>query len=755
MSQSLDIFSLSASDFNAYLQEAAQYSAPSQIDFLRREYRKRNTLSGLLDTSGEAGLEGKNVSSMLPIAGPAGMSLLDAARSGKLQTRFKDYITDAIGALVGGVENPGLAAKGLLTDDEMLGASMQTAGTAMLGGGAAAGKGLLELDPTVTRVFAGPSAKTANVQKLQQAVALKREGVTEGEILQATGWSQGPDGQWRFEISDDKAKFIAGPNRTPDYKLNRAAGLSDVIKHDELFEAYPDLKNVLTTTETQNQPQGSYARPQKRVYSDFVEEEQIGAKASDPETLTDVLLHEIDHAVQFRENFPSGSSGSSAMSDILAEQNAYLKFLSDAIDKRQSQLGIIGYRAKSNDPLLNELYDKYDAKVGRSPSDNDVNERYMRSAGEVSARNVETRRNMSAQERIDTPPSSTEDIPRSEQYFNYGSKNNYANASKGAGLLAVLPEPRNQAEANAKAILELRAQGRANEVTNDMMAAADPQYMFNNTPLDMSENARMARASELGFDSDGLHGTRGGSERSDFQSFRSDVETYIAPNTSAGAELMAQFNTVDGGKSMPLKHRGNLLDTSDRSNNFQQRRDAQEMFNNADLGKFETGDYSGLPEWSNFNAINSARDSGYDGIKLEERDWVNSTAVFNPANIRSRFARFDPEFSDLSNLSAANANASVGALVLSQHARAKPALADILAQNGVDPANINAAPIQRVQAALETATQRQILDPRSANSILQGFAQPELEDFYANANPLAGLLAIQQPQQSENRGLLQ
>ena len=328
------------------------------------------------------------------------------------------------------VDAPISAYRGTIPQEDMISEALGVGGLAMAGGGAIAGRGALEYDPTVTRIFAGPKAKTANVEKLDQAISLQRQGVSEKEILQTTGWSQGADGQWQFEIPDDKAEFIADPNRLPDYKLNRAAGLGDVIRHDELFKAYPELRGVLTSTEARKQPQGSYSRPQGR------DEEQIGAMAPDPETLTDVLLHEIDHAVAFREGFPSGSSGSRAMGDILSEQNAYLKFLSESMDKRKDELGLFGYMPKTNDPLLNDLYDKYNARVGRSPSDSDVNERYMRSAGEVSARNVEARRNMTAQERLDTPPEATEDIPRSEQYFNYGSGSNYANVSPIGGLLA-------------------------------------------------------------------------------------------------------------------------------------------------------------------------------------------------------------------------------------------------------------------------------------------------------------------------------
>jgi len=52
----------------------------------------------------------------------------------------------------------------------------------------------------------------------------------------------------------------------------------------------------------------------------------------------------------------------------------------------------------------------------------------------------------------------------------------------------------------AKEILNLRAQGRANEVTNEMMSYADPQYLFDNTPLPMDTASRLNRAEGGGFD---------------------------------------------------------------------------------------------------------------------------------------------------------------------------------------------------------------------------------------------------------------
>jgi hypothetical protein len=73
-------------------------------------------------------------------------------------------------------------------------------------------------------------------------------------------------------------------------------------------------------------------------------------------------------------------------------------------------------------------------------------------------------------------------------------------------ILGALPDATNAAEEMARYILGLRAAGKADEVTEAMMAAADDSYMYANTPLDMSQEARMARADEM-FPREGFHGT--------------------------------------------------------------------------------------------------------------------------------------------------------------------------------------------------------------------------------------------------------
>lgn len=234
-----------------------------------------------------------------------------------------------------------------------------------------------------------------------------------------------------------------------------------------------------------------------------------------------------------------------------------------------------------------------------------------------------------------------------------------------AGNIRVpLPKPRNEAEAMARDILELRAAGRASEVTDDMMAKADPQYMFNNTPLDMSQEARMARADEYWPD-EALHGTVTSADFSslDRGAFSNGLrkEVYVAPSTESGAKLVGQFSSGDQGRVFPLRMQGSdYVDTS----TLEGRARFNDVISDANLdldfqmrGGFKP---SGLPSWAAQNEMDAMNRSGVDGLRLHERDWVDSYAVFNPNTLRSRFARFDPAFKHLANLSAGTIGALLG-----------------------------------------------------------------------------------------------
>jgi len=87
--------------------------------------------------------------------------------------------------------------------------------------------------------YAGQQSATADINKLDAAMELEKSGKSQDDIFKETGWFKGKDNRWRYEISDDKAAFKKiDVNKKKKYKL------SDVLNHSDLFSAYPSLKDI-------------------------------------------------------------------------------------------------------------------------------------------------------------------------------------------------------------------------------------------------------------------------------------------------------------------------------------------------------------------------------------------------------------------------------------------------------------------------------------------------------------------------------
>jgi hypothetical protein len=227
-----------------------------------------------------------------------------------------------------------------------------------------------------------------------------------------------------------------------------------------------------------------------------------------------------------------------------------------------------------------------------------------------------------------------------------------ANASKSTGLLTTAAS---EAQDMAKRILELRAQGRASEVTDEMMAQADPQYMFANTPLPMDEASRMARAEAAGFGVGNVsyHGTKAANLDRFNPEFMKEglggkaIYSTDTPKIASGyaGSDMPYDSTPVGSGVLPLLLRGN-----------------RKAMPASDLAKGENLYFENVRK-----NIQAAKDEGFSGMDLQTTDPTGAKVqtTFDARDIRSRFARFDPEFAHLSNLSAANASPIGGLLAQS------------------------------------------------------------------------------------------
>ena len=203
--------------------------------------------------------------------------------------------------------------------------------------------------------FAGENAKTADKTKLATAQQMLADGVDSEAVRRETGWYQGYDGKWRFEIDDsdieiafngrlsrdpgirryaelvEKVYFLATATEAEqseladlDKKIGKKSvtpdKLGDMIKHPALFEAYPQLAD-LDVYFAEGTNDASY-------HPGFKEIALPKRLKMDPKKFKKTLIHEIQHAVQDIESFASGSNV--AMFNNTAERSAYDQYHSTA-----------------------------------------------------------------------------------------------------------------------------------------------------------------------------------------------------------------------------------------------------------------------------------------------------------------------------------------------------------------------------------------------------------------------------------------
>lgn len=245
--------------------------------------------------------------------------------------------------------------------------------------------------------FAGQKASTANLEQLKNAQEMETLGADMKSIRKATGWFKGMDGKWRFEIDDSKAEFrrdgdarlmqekgyqrmqeltdkwIASINDGTEFTEAEQAEmeqlgekyydtvweekhmLTDFLKHDELFEAYPRLKGV--TLEFDELPAGANGFFSKRSNTIVLSDKLFGKSA-------DTLIHEIQHIIQDYEGFAKGSNPRYWNNRM---ENGYSKRWSTGEEMMPGEL-------------------------------------YRNTAGEIEARDAASRRTLTPEERINQAP---------------------------------------------------------------------------------------------------------------------------------------------------------------------------------------------------------------------------------------------------------------------------------------------------------------------------------------------------------------
>ena len=322
--------------------------------------------------------------------------------------------------------------------------------------------------------FAGRNAANADLEALDAAEEMERRDVDAETIRQQTGWFRGRDGKWRFEIDDSGMEY----RREGDANLRRESGyqrlteltgkweasmsggealteseraemdrleeeygervyeerylLSDFIEHSELYDNYPQLRYTsLAFDELPDGTSGYYNYEDGAIHlsNKFIGEPR------------DVLIHEIQHAIQRYEGFTRGASpeywarreyesgdlveerlrrerDSVFNSLSRAEQNKYNRYRELDMALNQTMFAEPGteeavayqrYEAEQ-DTLYEELYPNewfrqlldLERRIENVPVE--YARMYRNTAGEIEARDAAARRRLTAEERRATPP---------------------------------------------------------------------------------------------------------------------------------------------------------------------------------------------------------------------------------------------------------------------------------------------------------------------------------------------------------------
>lgn len=244
--------------------------------------------------------------------------------------------------------------------------------------------------------------RTFRMDNLSVARKMEEEKKDSKAIKMATGWERGADGKWRYEMPDAKIKDmkdIGGGHivkRYEDDMLWNGGKLSNVIDAPELFKAYPHLKDVRIETDA--------------IMNDMPSNGEYNAKtntitihADELKYMNSILNHEIQHAIQSIEGFDRGGSPRLVRGEIkkrLAE-----------VTKQIRQL-----RAEGKEDEAKAIVEKNRGLYNAYQANDDYNS-YKSLAGEVEARNVQERMNMTPEERRKSLAESTEDVARKDQIF--------------------------------------------------------------------------------------------------------------------------------------------------------------------------------------------------------------------------------------------------------------------------------------------------------------------------------------------------
>jgi hypothetical protein len=550
-------------------------------------------------------------------------------------------------------------------------------------------------------IFKGINANLtpAETEMLQKAYALEQQGMGREAIRQATsppggsgGWFRAPwDQKWRMEVDDSAARMKQSEEQISRLPANNIP-LPEIVNHGPFFEAYPQANRWDTYQETLSVPggqgSGSFGKELGAGGNSFpVVNVHVGRGGTGERR--SITLHELQHGAQEVEGFARGGSAEEfdAAMNLRAKLRESLDNISEA---RQSGLktaetwnpdsnAIETVSAGRFQEAEKRLQKAMDNVLKDVPAAETNPERlYKRLAGEAEARLVQARRDLAPSQRAALDPIEQMDTMLKQEGILGGLDDLIARYGDGPAMSQSIPD-------------ELPSWAPADRMAQWRTARANAALPVEQGGLGLGPaNTAAERSGAMGFNVDAYHGTGADIDEFDITKMYSGEGGshggsgfYLAetPQNASAYGLLASEKGA-AGNVMPLRakidnpmpidwKRGEVTGAKELSKkevrkiimdapNIKSTEDSpllnwgdfghegfQKVLNDAVKGYAGTGnlaalrnDFFGDDHAAWLRALSKA--TGHDSAVQVTGNNVKNYVVWNPENIRSRFAAFDP-----------------------------------------------------------------------------------------------------------------
>jgi hypothetical protein len=202
-------------------------------------------------------------------------------------------------------------------------------------------------------VFGGMYSKTADHAARKEAQRLEAEGADANTIRAATGWFKGADQKWRYEIPD--THFVVLDDAAVD--------VGGKVTHNRLFEAYPQLRDLVYNEADLGGAYGQYWKGVDAETGENLKGISTDAKINSDQRRS-TMIHELQHAVQDIEGFEPGSNPVYSKTDAQAMADAITQ-TPEAIAAREADYQYDGKRQQAMPLWRSTSIDRFDRMIER------------------------------------------------------------------------------------------------------------------------------------------------------------------------------------------------------------------------------------------------------------------------------------------------------------------------------------------------------------------------------------------------------